>query len=71
MLLLDEKAALAAIPAMLPDDADVRRQAFEVIKRILGARGDLSSDEPTRLKAIARLFSIGEAEAQGHLAKAS
>jgi hypothetical protein len=58
MLLVDTEAALAAIPAMLPDDVKVRRQAFEMIKEVLGAGGNLSADDENRLQRVARLFDI-------------
>jgi hypothetical protein len=58
MLLIDQDAALAAIPAMLPEDLETRREAFGLIKQILSARGKLSSDDAERLDEIARLFGI-------------
>src|SRR5262249_13214205 len=38
MLVIDRDAALAAIPAMLPADAEARRAALDLIRRVLGAR---------------------------------
>jgi pimeloyl-ACP methyl ester carboxylesterase len=58
MLLIDEDAALAAIPAMLPVDLETRREAFGLIRQILNARGKLSSDDAERLGEIGRLFGI-------------
>jgi hypothetical protein len=60
MLLVDEAAALAAIPAMLPHDADTRAQAFDLIRQVLSARGALSADDHARLAEVARLFGIGD-----------
>jgi hypothetical protein len=61
ILLIDEAAALAAIPSMLPPDAETRRKAFDLIGEVLSARGDLSDNERTRLAEIARLFGVDEA----------
>jgi len=60
ILLLDQDAALAAIPAMLPDDDKTKREAFGLIKQVLAARGDLSGDDVKRLDEIARLFGVDE-----------
>jgi hypothetical protein len=62
MLLIDEAAALAAIPAMLPDDRETRGEAFGLIKQILGARGNLSLEDKKRLDHVANLFGIDEKE---------
>ncbi len=58
MLLIDTDAALAAIPSMLPPDAEARRKAFGLIPEALGARGELSAEEAKRLDAVARLFGV-------------
>jgi Protein of unknown function (DUF3141) len=58
MLLLDQEAALAAIPSMLPPDTESRDEAFRIIKTVLGARGEVSMEERRRLNEIARLLSI-------------
>ena len=60
MLLIDQEAALAAIPSMLPPDAETRRKAFDLISEILGARGDLSDTDRERLDEIAHLFGVDE-----------
>jgi pimeloyl-ACP methyl ester carboxylesterase len=60
MLLIDRDAALAAIPAMLPGDADTRRGALDLIRRVLGARGELSAEDKTRLDEVTRLFEVGK-----------
>jgi hypothetical protein len=56
MLLLDSEAALSAIPSMLPPESEVRNKALDLIKRVLGARGELSADDRERLQRITRLF---------------
>jgi hypothetical protein len=60
MLLLDQEAALAAIPSMLPPDAETRREAFDLIRRVLGARGEMSAEDTKRLSEVARLFGVDE-----------
>ncbi len=56
MLLIDQEAALRAIPAMLPADAETRSKALDLIRQILSARGALSEEDKTRLTEIAKLF---------------
>jgi hypothetical protein len=60
MLLIDEEAALAALPAMLPSDAETRRTAFGLISQVLAACGEMSAQDQSRLKEIGRLFGIDE-----------
>ncbi len=60
MLLIDQKAALAAIPSMLPPDTDTRVKAFDLIRQVLAARGAFSAEESARLSEIARLFGIDQ-----------
>ncbi len=50
MLLIDQEAALAAIPSMLPADAETRRKAFDLIDEVLSARGELSAEDKKRLQ---------------------
>jgi hypothetical protein len=59
MLLIDPEGALAAIPAMLPPEIEVRTKAFEGIKDLLtAARGELSAEDNERSARIAGLFGI-------------
>jgi hypothetical protein len=58
ILLIDEDAALAAIPAMLPADDEIRREAFDLIGQVLGARGALSDEDTARLDKVARVFGV-------------
>jgi pimeloyl-ACP methyl ester carboxylesterase len=62
ILIIDQDAALSAIPAMLPDDDKTRREAFGLIKQILAARGDLSDEARQKLGEIERLFGVNEKE---------
>jgi Protein of unknown function (DUF3141) len=64
ILLIDRDAALAAIPSMLPSDAESRRMAFGLIKTVLSARGETSAEDKKRLDEVARLFEDGKAPAK-------
>jgi hypothetical protein len=57
-LLLDEKAALEAIPLMLPTDLDARKNLLDDIHRIVGAAGDPDAEQVRRLCKIEALFAI-------------
>ena len=61
LLLIDQEAALGAIPKMLPEDAATRQQGFDIVKRILTACGPLDDEDQARLARIARLFGLGYA----------
>jgi hypothetical protein len=63
MLQIDAEAALAAIPSMLPPDAETRTEAFGLIKEVLSARGEYSAEDKERLQRVARLFGIDETSA--------
>jgi len=56
MLLLDEETALAAIPSMLPANADERRNALLILRKLVGARGEVTADVAKRMERIAGLF---------------
>jgi pimeloyl-ACP methyl ester carboxylesterase len=58
MLLLDQDAALAAIPAMLPGDIGTRAKAFGYIKEIAEADGIVTDEEAERLAQIEKLFGL-------------
>ena len=69
---IDSEAALAAIPSMLPDDADTRRKAFDLIGDVLDARGRHSARDRERIERIGRLFGVERRlSARGHPAIAS
>ena len=53
MLLIDPEAALAAIPSMLPPDRERRLEAFELVRQVLGARGEMSAEDRRRLSEVA------------------
>jgi hypothetical protein len=60
MLLIDQDAALAALPDMLPAEPEVRRNAFNLITQVLSARGDLSDQDRERLDEIEQLFGVAD-----------
>jgi hypothetical protein len=62
MLLLDREAALAAIPKLLPDNADDRRTAFAAIRDVLSASAAISGEAAGRLQRIAELFGVDAQE---------
>jgi hypothetical protein len=62
LLLLDEEAALAAIPKMLPESIDERRRALDGINQVLAATGELTGEARDRFMRIVRLFDLGEAD---------
>lgn len=55
-LLLDSKAALAAIPAMLPADPVACAEALERIRRTVNAKGEITEEQSARLAEIEKLF---------------
>ena len=60
MLLIDQQAALAAIASLLPADAKTRSEAFDVVRQVMAACGEISAEDEKRLSEIGRLFGIGE-----------
>src|SRR5262249_15790117 len=64
MLLIDQQAALAALPSLLPPDAQTRSEAFNVVRQVMAACGEISAEVEKRLSEIGRHFGIGEEGAQ-------
>src|SRR5262249_4623031 len=60
ILLIDQQAALAAFPSLLPVDAETRSKAFSLVRQVMTACGELSAEDEKRLSEIGRLFGIGE-----------
>jgi pimeloyl-ACP methyl ester carboxylesterase len=58
MLLIDQEAALGAIPRLLPSEVEKRHEAFAVIEQVLTARGEMSAEDKRRLGEVARLFGV-------------
>jgi hypothetical protein len=57
ILLIDQDAALAAIPAMLPAEPEIRKTAVDVLNQVLSVRGPMSGDVGDRMQRIKRLFA--------------
>jgi pimeloyl-ACP methyl ester carboxylesterase len=57
MLCLDERRAVAAIPKLLPDDSRKRAAAFDAIRHVVTARGELSDEEKERLARVEAIFT--------------
>ncbi len=62
MLLLDQEAALAAIPKLLPNNAKARQAAFTAIRDVLSASAAISGEAAKRLKRVAALFGVDAGE---------
>jgi hypothetical protein len=60
LLLIDQDAALAAIPNMLPEGVETRRLALDAVKRVLTAFGPLDGEDQERLARITRLFDLAD-----------
>jgi pimeloyl-ACP methyl ester carboxylesterase len=60
MLLIDEEAALSAIPSLLPPGADERKAALAAIQEVATASGDLAGEAGERMKRIVSLFEGGK-----------
>jgi hypothetical protein len=59
VLLIDQDAALRAIPAMLPRDTETRKDALKLIGQLLSARGEMSAEDEKRFNEIVQLFEDG------------
>ena len=69
MLLIDQDAAMAALPGLLSEDMDIRRKALALIRQVLAAPGGLSGEAEARMQRIARIFAPDdEARAAPNLA---
>ena len=55
-LLLDQDAALAAIPKMLPADAAERAKLLDAIRAVASAPGELTGERAERFQQIEQLF---------------
>jgi hypothetical protein len=58
LLLIDEEAAIAALPKLLPAAPEARRTAFTWLRQVLSARGEISGEVADRLRRIAGCFGI-------------
>ena len=60
MLLIDEEAALSAIPSLLPADAEERQTALAAIREVVSASGEPAGEAADRMKRIVNLFDGGK-----------
>jgi hypothetical protein len=60
MLRLDESAALAALPAMLPDDRKARAEALAGIREVVEAVGPMGEEARARFARIEVIFTGGD-----------
>lgn len=56
MLRINEQAALAALPKMLPKDAVQRQKVYEVIRAVATATGEPTPEALARLRSLAPVF---------------
>ncbi len=71
LLSLDEARAIATLPALLPQDLEKRREALDLVHRMVSARGTLSAEARRRLRRIDSLFDLEpERPVGGHPANA-
>lgn len=57
-LLLDRNEALAAIPKMLPADAEARAKTLDIIRNVVMAAGEISGERAERLAEVEKLFAV-------------
>ncbi|MBR0671795.1 DUF3141 domain-containing protein [Neoroseomonas soli] len=55
-LLIDEEAAIAALPDLLPEDQEPRSAAFAMLRDVVTAAGELPEALAQRLAAVERIF---------------
>lgn len=54
----DEDGAISTLPKLLPPDADARKGAIQLVRRIVFARGEPSGDAGQRLARVEELFDL-------------
>ena len=56
ILLIDQEAALAAIPSLLPSSAEKRQKGLAILHNVLSARSELTGETLERFTRVAKLF---------------
>jgi pimeloyl-ACP methyl ester carboxylesterase len=69
MLLIDRKAALAAMPALMPRNPHKRETALALLEQVLSVSGEITGDSAERWQRIKRLFSTNAAAEEPHSAQ--
>jgi hypothetical protein len=59
MLVVDERAAIRAIPGLMPEPLEARRGAFAALRGVLEASGPLDEAPAERLRRVAALLGLG------------
>ncbi|HSP19636.1 MAG TPA: DUF3141 domain-containing protein, partial [Myxococcaceae bacterium] len=68
---LDEERAIEALPALLPTSVERRREALDLVRKMVTARGTLSPEARRRLRRVESLFDVEPGRpAEGHPANA-
>ena len=62
LLRLDEERAMAALPRLLPEDAEERERMLKIIRRVAAATGELTGEAKRRLARVEALFRQGPSE---------
>jgi hypothetical protein len=70
-LLLDQDAALAAIPKMLPPEPAERAELLAAIRAVASAPGELTGERAERFQQIEQLFQGGNAPRRLHIKRKS
>jgi hypothetical protein len=60
MLLIDKEACLAALPTLVPSDADTRRKVLSLVREVLSSRGQLSGEEEEKMRQLAELLGLDD-----------
>jgi hypothetical protein len=63
MLLIDEDAAIASLPALLPEDPEIRRKGFGLLREVLSVREAITGEVADRLREAAAWFGVDPARA--------
>jgi hypothetical protein len=59
ILALDERAAIEALPQLLPADAAIRRTCSDLLKATVAETGKLNADGQRRMREILHLLGEG------------
>ena len=65
MLLIDQKACLAALPTLVPPNSDTRRKILTLVREVMSSRGPLTTEEEDRMHQVAQLLGLDDQAAGG------